>query len=248
MSTKRIIWGSIGIAVMTAMLVMAVWYGYYSRPTDKPCVALEILIEDSDKRMYLTERELTSMLQAENIYPVGKQVSAVSLHRIEHAVLRHPMVRTAECYITPRQVVRVRLTQRVPLLMVAVPGDAYFIDTDRRVMPIRASVKDKVLVATGAIGVQTAASTLADFAEWLKHEKYWSQRIHRIHVQSPQMIVLKVEDEAWRTERVLLGSMRGHERKLKKLRTFMDNSPQEVKDKPYTELDLRFRGQVIGRY
>ena len=48
--------------------------------------------------------------------------------------------------------------------------------------------------------------------------------------------------------RVVMGAMHGYERKLKKLRTFYRNSPEEVKAKNYTELDLRFRGQVIGRY
>ena len=37
------------------------------------------------------------------------------------------------------------------------------------------------------------------------------------------------------------------ERKLKKLRTFYENSPEEIKAKSYTELDIRFKGQVIGR-
>jgi len=253
--TARIIWSGIGIAVMAAMMIAAVWYGYYSRPTDKPCAAIEFIIEDSDKRLYLSEQELTGLLRTEEIYPVGKQVSAVSLHRIERAVLRHPMVRTAECYLTPRQVVKVRLTQRVPLLMVAVPGEAYFIDTDRRVMPIRASVRDRVPVVTGAVGVQTAATSLADFAEWLRHDAYWSERIHQLHVQSPQMIILKVEQGKgntehgkWNVERVVLGPIRGYARKLNKLRTFLENSPREVREKPYRELDIRFHGQVIGRY
>ena len=48
--------------------------------------------------------------------------------------------------------------------------------------------------------------------------------------------------------RVVMGSMRDYERKLKKLRTFYQNIPAEVKEKNYTELDVRFRGQVIGRY
>ena len=36
--------------------------------------------------------------------------------------------------------------------------------------------------------------------------------------------------------------MNGYEHKLRKLRTFLDNSVDILKDKNYTELDIRFQG------
>ena len=50
-----------------------------------------------------------------------------------------------------------------------------------------------------------------------------------------------------RKERILLGEINGFESKLAKLRTFYENGSQILQDKHYTELDLRFRGQVVGR-
>ena len=47
--------------------------------------------------------------------------------------------------------------------------------------------------------------------------------------------------------RAVLGNMSRYEQKLAKLRTFLEKSPEEVQAKQYAELDLRFRGQVIGR-
>ena len=193
--------------------------------------------------MYLTEDELNTMLRAGDIYPVGRQQNRVSLHRIEQTVRSHPMVRTAECYVTPRNEVRVELTQRVPLLRVQTPGDAYIIDTDRRVMESRLTVKDSVLLVTGAVGIQAAAKQIADFAQWLPTDAYWRERIHRLHMQTPQNAIVFVNGQ-----RVIMGPIRSYERKLRKLRTFYDNSPEEVKEKKYNELDVRFKGQVIGRY
>ena len=109
-------------------------------------------VVDSDERSYVTERELTQLLKAADLFPVGRTLDVGSLHRIESAVRKHPMVRTAECYLTPRNEVRIRLTQRVPLLRVQTPVETYLIDTDRRVMEARACVKDKVPVVTGNIG------------------------------------------------------------------------------------------------
>ena len=228
------------------MLITAVVMGIRMKPSDVPCRSLTYLIEDRDARMYLTENELNQLLKTEKIYPVGRTIDQGLLYRIEKTILHHPMVRTADCYATPRSEVKVRLTQRIPLLMVAIPGDAYFVDTDRRAMPIRASVRDTVMVATGAVGPQMATHQLADFAEWLQDNKYWRSRIRHVHVKTPQMIYLYLKGE--NQPRVVLGSMHRYEQKLAKLRTFLDNSAEAIKDKHYTEYDVRFKGQVIGRY
>lgn len=246
MSKARIIWSSIGIVLAAALLVLAVIWGYRMRPKDMVCVSMAIIIEDRAERQYVTEGELTGLLQAEGIYPVGRKLDIVSLHRIEKTVVAHPMVRTAECYLTPRNEVRVRLTQRVPLLRVQIPGEAFFIDTDRRVMPARAVVKDSVLLATGAVGVQMASGPLADFAEWLQDDSFWKQRVHHVRVESPQMVY--VYQRGNNQPRVAMGNMRGYEQKLAKLRVFIENGAEATQDKNYTELDLRFKGQVIGRY
>ena len=242
----RIIWSSVGIAIMTGLMIAAVVWGYMSRPMDNPCAGVEYAIEDRADRLYLTENELSSLLEEQDLYPVGRKLSAVALHRIENAILRHPMVRTAECYLTPKHIVRVRLTQRVPLLRVQTPLDTYLIDSDRKVMQARSSVRDEVPLVTGNVGVQMASGPLADFAEWLQKESYWQERIHHLQVQNPVMVYIYMRNPS--QPRVVMGSMRDYERKLKKLRTFYQNIPAEVKEKNYTELDVRFRGQVIGRY
>jgi len=245
-SVARVIWSSIGIAVAVTLLVMAGMYGYYSRPIEEPCKAMEFIIEDRAERLYVTENELATLLRAEDLYPVGRKINRISLHRIEQAVLHHPMVRTAECYITPLHVVKVRLTQRVPVLRVQTPIDTYLIDSDRKVMQTRDRVQDPVLLAKGTIGVQIASNQLADFALWLAEDEYWADKIEYIYVRSPQMVYAYLREP--NQPRIVMGPIRGYERKLAKLRVFMQNAAPQIKQKNYTELDLRFQGQVVGRY
>lgn len=243
----HIVGSTIGIVITIACLVAATVWGYRSRPTDAPCTALEYNITDSDERLYLSETELTALLQQTDLYPVGRKLNIVSLQRIENAILRHPMVRTAECYLTPRHVVRIRLTQRVPVLHVQTALENYYIDSDRKVMPSRNAIRDKVLLVTGTVGVQSAAGILADFAAWLDDEPYWNERIHHLELKSPQMVYVYYADNG-KIEKAVLGSMHRYDRKLRKFRTFLQNRPPDVQEKNYTEYDLRFRGQVIGRY
>ena len=248
--TAKIVGQSIGIGIMAALLIAAVVWGYRMKPKTDSCVSLTYIIKDNAERMYLTESELNQLLRSEDLYPVGRPLNAVSLQRIENTIKHHPMVRTAECYLTARNEMKIRLTQRVPLVRVQAPMDHYLIDTDRRVMQARALVKDSVLVVTGNVGPQMAATQMADFAEWLQDNTYWRKRIHHLHVLSPQRVLVYLKDTNGKVqeERVLLGPMRGYEAKLAKLRTFLENSAEATKDKHYYELDVRFKGQVIGRY
>ena len=234
-----------GVGLTVVILLTATVWGYRMRPTDEPCRSLTYIIEDIDERHYVTPGDLNAILMANELYPIGRPLDAMTLHRIETTIAHHPMVRTAECYMTPQNDMRVRLTQRVPLLRVNVPGDAYIIDTDRRVMQARAVVRDSVMLVTGAVGVQMASGPLADFAQWLQDEPYWRQRIRYVYVASPQMIYLYIRGE--KATRVVMGNLRNYESKLAKLRTFLENSEEATRDKEYYEYDVRFRGQVIGR-
>lgn len=243
--TANIVWKTIGIVIMGSLLVTAVVWGFRMTPSSLPCTSLRYIIEDQSDRLYLTENELTQLLKAEDIYPVGKNLDNISLSRMERTITNHPMVRTAECYLTPRNEVRIRITQRVPLLRVQTGAETYFIDRDRRVMPVRAAVKDSVLMVRGTVGIHMASGPLADFALWLQEEPYWQKRIRYIQVLSPAMIHIHLRGENMPC--IVLGTVKGYERKLAKLQLFMENSAQAIKDKHYTELDLRFHGQVIGR-
>lgn len=249
--TAKIIVQSVGVAIMAGLLIAAVVSGYKNRPAEQECRSLRYMIEDREERLYLTETELTQLLRAKDLYPVNRVIASTTLHRIEQTIAQHPMVRTAQCYITPRGEMRIRITQRVPLLRVQTPIEVYFIDTDRRVMEARESVKDKVPVVTGNVGVTMASHSLADFAQWLQKDSYWRARIHHLQVQNPQMVYIYLyqsnDSKVIIFNRVVLGSMRGYEEKLNKLRVFLENGSEATKDKHYSEIDLRFKGQVIGR-
>ena len=173
---------------MAGLLIAAVVSGYKARPAEQECHSLRYIIEDREERMYLTEIELTQNLRAKGLYPVDRVVAPTTLHHIEKTIAQHPMVRTAQCYITPRGEMRIRITQK---------------------------------------------------------NDYWRARIHHIQVQNPQLVYLHLRGEAM--PRVVLGSMRGYEQKLNKLRVFLENGSEATKDKQYREIDLRFKGQVIGR-
>lgn len=230
--------GVFGAGLMIAGIVCGRWQ---SAPV---CSAVDYTIRHETETPFVSESELTELLRAHNQYPVGWTLDKVSLQAIEDLIGGHPMVRSAECYTTPQGVLRVDVTQRVPLLRVTTATESYYIDTDRRRMPVRETVRVEVLDATGSIGPQLASGSLSDFAEWLAGDSYWRGRIREIQVRNPRQISLLQRDGA---ETILLGDMNDYAKKLHKLRVYYERGGAEIGAGKYREIDVRFEGQVVGR-
>lgn len=232
-------------AVMAVgLLIAGLCAGRVCRP-DTICTVLRYDIADADERLYLSEEELNRLLRTQDAYPTGKPLSQVSLQRIEDVVKTNPMVRTAQCYTDPRGEIYVRLTQREPLLKVITTDDSYIVDTDRKRMPIRESIRDTMLIVTGKAGQQMATGSIADFAEWLQDNAYWQERIRYMEVRTPHYVRLLPTDGS--EPAIVIGDLSGYRDKLRKLRVYYEHGVAESEKGKYRELDLRFEGQVVGR-
>lgn len=215
------------------------------QPTDAVCQRLEILLCDSAQHQFVSVDELQRTLQRRALLPVGKRWDEVSCQEIEQCLLQHDMIRTAECYKTSTGDVCVRLTQRVPMLYVTTVEGSYYVDTDRRVMPVRSSIEVSVPIFKGNVSQRAATEEYFDFVCWLQDDSYWSQRITQVHVRNPKQHVLKqrhVEGD------ILLGDLQGYEQKMERLRKLYVKGFDKIGYKSYKEYDLRYQGQVVGRY
>lgn len=243
---KRII---IRILLITAAVVVSVYllgtfvWGVH-QPNNSTVQELKITIEDADERQFIAEQDITALLQRKNLYPVGRVVDSVSTHAIEQAIRQHPMVRTAECYKLSSPIVRIRVTQRVPLLCVKTAAETYLVDTDRKRMVVPSNIDPMPIRVTGHVGERMAKEEIADFVCWLNRHAYWRERIAYIQVNSPKSVTLYQKGEE---PRILLGELNDYVGKLRRLRTWYENADELPEMPKYYELDLRFRSQVIGR-
>ena len=225
-----------------AVLVGGIWC---SRQADMSlCTQVDIVVEDSVSRQYVDAMEVEGYLKARGGYALTKAMSEVDCHMIEQALLKHEMIRTASCYKTPFGAVRIRVTQRIPVLCVKTAEGNYLVDTDRRVMPSRKEMRLDIPVITGAINQRAAAEEYYDFVQWLGSNAYWSERIKNIHVRNPKYVVLSQKEYA---TNIVLGPLDGYEAKLARLRSLYKKGFDVIGYPECRELDLRFTGQIVRR-
>lgn len=240
---KKILVLSCAILFSVGTWVVGAWAS--KQPTDVVCQRLDIQLCDSMEHQFVSVNELYRTLQRGALLPMGKRLEEVSCQEIEECLLQHDMIRTAECYKKSTGDVCVRLTQRVPMLYVTTAEGSYYVDTDRKIMPVRSSIQVAVPIFKGNISQRAATEEYFDFVSWLMNDNYWRQRITQIHVRNPKQHVLTqlhVEGN------ILLGDLNGYEQKMERLRKLYVKGFDKIGYKSYKEYDLRYQGQVVGRY
>ena len=194
---------------------------------------------------FLSISDIQNYHRQQHLYPVGMSMNSISTQSIEDGMSKNDMVRSAQCFKRGDTIIDLYVEQRKPVLRVLSDGETYFVDADRKRMPVRQGMKSDVIWVRGHIGEQMAKEEIADFVVWLNDNSFWQPRIRSIEIREGKQVVLRqAEDEPL----ILLGRMTDYEQKLYKVRTFTEElKAQGVPIPTYKELDARFDGQIVGR-
>jgi cell division protein FtsQ len=239
---KKIVLLSVAILCCGAVVLGGAWCS--AQRDSSPCTEVHIVVQDSMERQWVDANELENYLRRHHVYPSGLTMEQIDCHAIEQCLLGHEMVREVECYKSPFGHVCVDVTQRIPMLSVVTNDGCYYVDSDRRVMPVRKQIDVDVPVFRGAVSQRAATEEYFDFVSWLCDNRYWKSRIHDIHVSNPKSLVLKQEGH---DAKILLGALDGYADKLNKLQKLYTKGFDEIGYPECREYDLRFEGQVISR-
>lgn len=239
---KKILLWTLAVICCTAVIGVGV---YCSTQSDSSvCEEVCIVVKDSAKLQFVDARELERYLTSKSCYSYGQTMSQVDCHKIEECLLEHDMVREAMSYKSPFGKVYVSVKQRVPILSVVSQNGCYYVDADRKIMPIKGEMKKDIPMFKGVVSERAAKEELYDFATWLVKDNYWSKRVDGIQVVSPKYIVLQQTESKGK---IVLGPIDDYESKLMKLRKLYTKGFDKIGYPEYREYDLRFVGQVVCR-
>ena len=232
---------SIVFASLLAAYVLFSLVFFPATHTTTVCKEVSISVKDAGVRAYVTPQEIKRYVTSTCGTLVGDSLDYARLSAVEKTLLEHPMLRTAEAWCSPEGVLHLSVTQRQPVLRVM--GDEnYYIDSDRRRMPVRTSTAANVPIVSGRVSQRFVTGEFFDFVLWTEQDPYWRAQIEQFNIVSPKQIELipRVGSGV-----IVLGSLDDYPAKLRKLKKLYQDGFSSFGWNDYAEVDLRFRRQVV---
>jgi len=231
---------SIFALLVLGYLVFSLWH-FSGSSKELVCKELDIELEDSINVQLINQSEIALILDQKDLNPIGKTVKHIQTELIEETLRKNPMVKWVECYKTPSGIVHIKVLQRSPKFRVVGLG-SYYIDIDRKLMPVSTNYAAYVPVVSGRVTVSMATGKLFDFVTYLEANPFWNAQIEQIFVRDDLKIELvpRVGDAI-----IVLGTLDNFEAKLNKLHKLYVRGFNIIGWNRYKTIDLQYKDQVV---
>lgn len=249
-SIKRLVWVGI-IFFGTALIISAVDKKQSSRIESldievKPLADGSSLVKSGDI--------LNSITRSIGFRLEGLAIRELDVARLERMLEKDPLILGADVFIDARNNLHIRVKQRQPLMRVIDQnGFSYYLDKDGVQMPLSPHFSARVLVASGYIPPH-----VPDFLERKRHtlkslfllahdilsDPFFRDMIGQMYINNQGEIVLS---PILGDQKILFGGYRDAREKLRNLKIFYKEALPYAGWRKYDFIDLRFRGQVVGR-
>ena len=231
---------SIFATLVLAYMVYALYY-FSGNNKQEVCRELEIEMVDGENLKLVSQRDIAIILEQNNLNPIGKSIKNIQTEWIEALLIKNPMIKSVECFITPNAIVRLTVQQRKPKFRVVGFG-SYYIDTERKMMPVSPNYAAYVPVVSGKVTVSMAKGKLFDFISFIEQNPFWNAQIEQIFVRDDLKIELvpRVGDAI-----IVLGTLDDYQKKLEKLHKLYVNGFNVVGWNKYKIIDLQYKNQVV---
>lgn len=229
------------LLVLAVYLIMAITK-FNSSDSKATCRGVEFIVSDSAKASFITSAEIAKELKKKNLHPQGKRLDFIDGRKIEETLKNNPFIEKAQCVKTAADIVKITVTQRLPILRVmADNGDDYYIDAHGKKMSGVRYAADLVVV-TGYVDYKYVRKHLVSLGLFLQQHDFWNDQIEQINVTSSGELEMipRVGEQI-----VLLGKPKGLNNKLNHLELFYKKVMNQVGWNKYTVLNLEFDNQII---
>lgn len=219
---------------------------------------LEVIVQDSLERRFVTREDIESWLDKEYRAYAGLPLDSVDLDRIEKIVCGHSAVRDCESWLTDDGILHVSLSQRQPVVRFQDGQNGYYADADGFLFPLQSRGSVHVPVVDGALPLSVPRGfkgTVTDPAQqvWLARILHlvdcmdgtvWQENIGQIHVNKDGDLVLYPREGK---ERFLFGSPTRVEEKFALMGAYYESVAPAKEPGWYSLVDVRHRKQLVCR-
>lgn len=235
---------TVSIIIATVLLCYIAFASYFfgGMKQDKVCQSIQIVVKDSLDKHFVTQSDLISLLKKAELSPIDKPIDEINTELIESELLKNEMIANVEVYKTPSGIIKLDVTQKVPILRVIGARGNFYIDNAGSSMPVSRRYAAHVPIASGYVEKEFAMSELYKFALFLQKNDFWNNQIDQIYVHPDQELELVPRVG---NHRIYLGTIDGFEEKLDNLRLFYKQAIPKMGWDKYSVINLKYKNQIV---
>ena len=250
--TRRVL--NIILAAAGSVAAVAIWLGARNRHYIS-CKEVKTTILDSAQRRFVSGKDVELFLEDYGSW-LGQRIDEVDLGRIESILDSKGAVRKSNAWTGYDGVLHIELSQREPVIRFQAGNLGWYADNTGFLFPLQEKFTVRVPIVDGAIPLSLAPGFKGEpenekEREWLLRMTalaremggFWTERISQISVL-PDGELLMIPRQG--TERFHFGQPTDQKEKLEKMKLYYE-CIAPAREKPYTSVDLRYRGQIVCR-
>ncbi|MEM6263006.1 MAG: hypothetical protein AAGI38_10895 [Bacteroidota bacterium] len=219
------------------------------------CKDISVTIHEGSDNAFLDMNQVKQIIGLDHGRDIiGERMSGIELFKLEEALKRNPYIEQAEVYKNLQGVLYVDVTLRKPVARVmSKRGSTFYVDAEGRKMPVtRQHVANLPLVRGYIAEKLTPVDTLkyrnlASVLPILRHlerDEFWAAQVAEIRIHKGGEVTLyprigRMKMEFGQPDRV--------EEKFQNLRLFYAQVVDEIGWKKYRSVNVKYRGQVVGK-
>ena len=229
------------LLLLPSYLIAAFIYAQYEYEKEV-CSGIEIIQKNKTEQQFLSDKDILTIIRDNKLVKKGEPLNNINRDKIEKSIEKNFIIDNVECYMTPSGKIKIEVEQRIPVMRVITPYDSYYIDKNRRKMPLSDKIIVYLPVASGNINEDFAKNKLFDFVQFISTNSKWDKQIEQIVVTDKEEIELipRVGKQL-----ILFGKISNFERKFSSLDLLYSQIFQERGWNYYNNINLKYDGRII---
>ena len=217
-------------------------------------VCKDVKVYIPGNQYFIDREEVDNILKIHRHKLVGRKMDEIDIHNLEEKLKANPFIESAMVYADMDGVIRVKISQRQPVVRVMNQFDQnFYIDQNGLKIPLSDNSTARVIAANGYIDeifgkkVDTLHTDIAKqilkAANFISRDSLWSAQVAQIYVNQNHEIELIPRVG---TNRIMLGNADSLESKFANLYTFYKKAIPQVGWDRYKTINIKYGNQVVG--
>jgi cell division protein FtsQ len=243
------------VALLLVLLVAVAifWSSISSTAKNRIVESMDIVILPENQALFLNQSIISDSVQSIIGNPSGRSASDINIQKLEARLNKIPAVRKAEVYIALDGILKIKIEERTPVVLVQnVNEQEFYLDSQGVIIPNTSSKFCDVLVASGnirnamasgkIIGGETAKNIVA-VAKFIAADSLWNAQFQQLYVDNYNDLILipRIGKHS-----IVVGNGANLPQKFGNLRLFYDQGLKSTGWDRYKSVDISNLNQVVG--